>query len=211
MTFQIKDWGLKDYSEMYDAMRTFNAQRCAATSDQIWLLEHAAVYTLGLSKNKEHLLDIKDIPVIETDRGGQVTYHGPGQLIAYLLIDLEKREYKIKKLVSLIEQAVIDYLKSYNIFAERKIGAPGVYVNEEKIAALGIRVRKWRTYHGLAFNVDMDLEPFNGINPCGYSGLKCTQLSNFIEDITIQQVKEEFPEYLLKYLDLTSNLKSNVA
>ncbi len=211
MSIRVKDLGLRDYAETYDAMREFNRQRDSTTRDEIWLLEHLPVYTLGMSGKEEHLLNTKNIPVIKTDRGGQVTYHGPGQLIAYLLIDLERQPYKIKKLVSLIEQSIIDYLHEYGINAERKEKAPGVYVNGDKIAALGVRVKKGSTYHGLALNIDMDLEPFNGINPCGYKGMKCTQLSDFIEKISIQDVKQRFPKYLLKHLDKASEKLSDVA
>lgn len=211
MTMQIKDLGMQDYVETYNAMREFNDQREATTNDQIWLLEHLPVYTLGLSGKEEHLLNTKQIPVIKTDRGGQVTYHGPGQLIAYLLIDLNKRSYSIKKLVSLMEQSIINYLQDCGVVAERKVNAPGVYINEEKIAALGVRVRKGGTYHGLAINIDMDLEPFDGIDPCGYIGMKCTQLSNHVNNITLQDVKNNLPKYLLKYLDQSSEKFSDVA
>jgi lipoyl(octanoyl) transferase len=211
MSFQIKDLGLQDYEATYQAMRDFNEQRNPETVDQIWLLEHPTVYTLGLSDKKEHLLNTADIPVVKTDRGGQVTYHGPGQLIAYLLIDLKRRPYAIKKLVSLMETSVIEYLKDCGINSERKTGAPGVYINGEKIAALGVRVRKGGTYHGLALNIDMDLEPYKGINPCGYEGLVCTQVANYKSDISISDVKEKFPAYLIKYLDQSGDALSNVA
>ena len=211
MTIQISDLGLCNYAETYKKMYDFNEQRNAATPDQIWLLEHPPVYTLGLSGKTEHLLNTHDIPVVETDRGGQVTYHGPGQLIAYLLIDLKRRPYAIKKLVTLIEQALLDYLQSLAVNAQRKAGAPGVYIEDKKIAALGIRVRKGGTYHGLSLNVDMDLTPFAGINPCGYAGMECTQLSDFINGITLQQVKHDFPEYLIKHLEHRNSIYSDVA
>ena len=211
MSFQIKDLGVQDYMDTYNAMRDFNDQRDSNTEDQIWLLEHPPVYTLGLSGKREHLLNTNNIPVVETDRGGQVTYHGPGQLIAYLLIDLSQRPYAIRKLVSLMEQSIIDYLKDCGIDAKRKTGAPGVYIEGEKIAALGVRVRKGATYHGLAFNIDMDLEPFKGINPCGYEGLVCTQLIHYKKDITLAEVKMKLTDYLLKYLDQTSGSLSDVA
>lgn len=211
MTIQIKDLGIQDYVKTYDAMREFNDQRVATTRDQIWLLEHLPVYTLGLSGKEEHLLNTDNIPVIKTDRGGQVTYHGPGQLIAYLMLDLKKRPYAIKKLVSLMEQVIIDYLHDLNIKAERKPGAPGVYTEGSKIAALGVRVRKGGTYHGLAINVAMDLSPFNGINPCGYANMQCTQISSFIKGITVSEVKKGLSDHLLKHLDKTRELISNVA
>ena len=167
MTIQVKDLGMQEYMTSYDRMREFNERRDADTVDEIWLLEHPPVYTLGLAGKKGHLLNTTNIPVVETDRGGQVTYHGPGQLIAYLLIDIKQRSYSIKKFVSLIEKSIIDCLCDYEINAERISGSPGVYVNGEKIAALGVRVKKGSTYHGLALNIDMDLKPFEGINPCG--------------------------------------------
>jgi lipoyl(octanoyl) transferase len=211
MSIQVKDLGIQDYEDIYQAMREFNEQRDSSTEDQIWLLEHPAVYTLGLSDKTEHLLNTADIPVVKTDRGGQVTYHGPGQLIAYLLIDLKRRPYAIKKLVSLMEASVIEYLDYCGIKSERKTGAPGVYVNDEKIAALGVRVRKGCTYHGLALNINMDLKPFDGINPCGYKGLICTQLVNFKKDISVTEVKEKFSDYLLKHLDQSGDVLSDVA
>lgn len=211
MTIQIKDLGLQDYAETYNAMRDFNEQRDANTEDQIWLLEHPPVYTLGLAGKTEHLINTENIPVIKTDRGGQVTYHGPGQLIAYLLIDLNRRPYAIKKLVSLVEMSIIDYLQDCGLDAKRKTGAPGVYVQDEKIAALGLRVRKGGTYHGLSLNINMDLEPFNGINPCGYAGMVCTQLINYKKDITLAKAKINLSDYLLKYLDQSSDILSDVA
>jgi lipoyl(octanoyl) transferase len=211
MTIHIKRYDVRDYEETYQAMRDFNELRNAESEDEIWLLEHPPVYTLGLSDKTEHLLNTANIPVIKTDRGGQVTYHGPGQLIAYLLIDLKRRPYAIKKLVSLMESAVIQYLGDYGIKSERKIGAPGVYINGEKIAALGVRVRKGCTYHGLAINIDMDLKPYKGINPCGYKDLVCTQLANYKKDISIAEVKEKFPAYLIKYLDQANDVLSDVA
>ena len=211
MNIRVKDLGLCNYTETYDLMREFNERRNSSTRDEIWLLEHSPVYTLGISGKEEHLLNTKDIPVIKTDRGGQVTYHGPGQLIAYLLIDLNRQPYKIKKLVSLIEQSIIDYLHDCGVKADRKEKAPGVYVNNKKIAALGVRVRKGSTYHGLAFNIDMDLAPFNGINPCGYASMKCTQLSRFMNGVSILEVKKSFPGYLLKHLDQSSEKFSDVA
>ena len=201
MTIAVKDLGLCDYAETRRAMRAFTEDRHAATPDQLWLLEHPPVYTLGLAASREHLLNTAAIPVLQTDRGGQVTYHGPGQLIAYLLIDLKRRPYAVKKMVALMEQAVMDYLQSFAIEARRQPGAPGVYVAGEKIAALGVRVRKGATYHGLSLNVAMDLTPFSGINPCGYAGLRCTQLARFVAGVSLSQVKRQLPAYLIKHLD----------
>lgn len=211
MSFRIKHLGLQEYEATFQAMRDFNEKRDSDTEDEIWLLEHYPVYTLGLSDKTEHLLDTGNIPIVKTDRGGQVTYHGPGQLIVYLLIDLKRRPYAIKKLVSLIESSIIDYLEGCGVESKRKTGAPGVYVGNEKIAALGIRVRKGCTYHGLALNIDMDLKPFEGINPCGYEGLVCTQLVNYKKQVAISEVINHFPNYLIKYLDQPSNCISDVA
>jgi lipoyl(octanoyl) transferase len=211
MTIQIKDLGMRDYGETYDAMCVFNQNRDSATKDQIWLLEHSPVYTLGLAGKTEHLLNTNNIPVINTDRGGQVTYHGPGQLVAYLLIDLSRRAYSIKKFVSLIEASIIDCLSDYGIKAERLYGAPGVYVNGEKIAALGIRVKKGCAYHGLALNIDMDLMPFKGINPCGYKEMVCTHMIEHNKDITLAEVKIKLSECLVKHLDQATGIFSDVA
>ena len=211
MTIETKDLGVQEYSKIYQLMRDATASRTADSTDEIWLVEHPPVYTLGLSANREHLIDTGNIPVVETDRGGHVTYHGPGQLLAYLLIDLNRRPYKVKRFVSLIEQSIIDYLASLSIDACRQSGAPGVYVGNTKIAALGVRVKHGRTYHGLALNIDMDLQPFAGINPCGYAGLKCTQLSDHVENISLSRVKKELPPFIIGQLDQSKRLVSNVA
>lgn len=159
-------------------MRDFTARRLDATPDELWLTEHWPIYTLGQAGRPEHLLRPTDIPVAQVDRGGQVTYHGPGQVVAYTLLDLRARALTVKRLVCLLEEAVIDLLADHGVRAERRAGAPGVYANGAKIAALGLRVRGGRCYHGLALNVDMDLAPFADINPCGYAGLAITQLSD---------------------------------
>ena len=211
MTFKVKDFGRKDYIELYDLMRNFTFNRNISTEDEIWLVEHPPVYTLGLSKKIEHIIDVGNIPVVPTDRGGQVTYHGPGQLVIYLLIDLNRRSYKVKKLVSLIEASVIQYLKECSVDAERKLGAPGVYVDYCKIGALGLRIRRHCTYHGLSLNVNMDLTPFEGINPCGVKGMPSTQLINYKKDITLNKAKSGLIKYLLKFLDQSSNILNNVA
>jgi lipoyl(octanoyl) transferase len=211
MTFKVKDFGRKDYIEIYDLMRNFTLNRNTSIEDEIWLVEHPPVYTLGLSKKIEHIIDVGNIPVVSTDRGGQVTYHGPGQLVTYLLIDLNRRSYKVKKLVSLIEASVMQYLKECSVDAERKLGAPGVYVDDCKIAALGLRVRRHCTYHGLSLNVNMDLTPFEGINPCGIKGMTPTQLINYKKDITLNKAKSGLLKYLLKYLNQSSITLSDVA
>lgn len=160
-------------------MRRFTDARDTETPDEIWLLQHPPVYTLGQAGKPEHLLRDGGIPLVKIDRGGQITYHGPGQLVVYLLIDLARRRLKVRELVHLMEQALIDCLADYGLHAERRAGAPGVYVGEAKIAALGLRVRNGCSYHGLALNVDMDMTPFAWINPCGYEGLNIAQLSDF--------------------------------
>lgn len=157
-------------------MQAFTNARTAATDDEIWLLEHEPVFTLGLGGKSEHILDAGSIPVIRSDRGGQVTYHGPGQLIAYLLLDLRRLGLSAKELVNRAEQSVIDALAEAGVAARRREGAPGVYVGEAKIAALGFRIRRGCCFHGVAVNVDPDLEPFTRINPCGYAGMQATSL-----------------------------------
>ena len=173
---QIHNLGLRPYQEIWDAMRACTAARDADSADQIWLVQHPPVYTQGQAGKPEHLLAPGDIPVIQIDRGGQITYHGPGQTVMYLLLDLRRAGIGIRALVSLIEESVIGYLQELGIRAQSRIDAPGVYVDGKKIASLGLRVRGGCTYHGVALNVDMDLEPFSRINPCGLVGMQMTQL-----------------------------------
>ena len=173
----IRRLGLCDYTQTWRAMQAFTAERTAASADEIWLLQHAPVYTLGLSGHREHIHgDTGTIPVVHSDRGGHVSYHGPGQVVAYVLLDLQRARLGVKSLVRTIEQAVIDVLADYRIPAQRRAGAPGVYVSHAKIAALGLRVRRGCSYHGVALNVDMDLGPFARIDPCGYRGLELTDM-----------------------------------
>lgn len=176
---QIHNLGLRPYQEIWDAMRACTAARDADSADQIWLVQHPPVYTQGQAGKPEHLLAPGDIPVIQIDRGGQITYHGPGQTVMYLLLDLRRAGIGIRALVSLIEESVIGYLQELGIRAQSRIDAPGVYVDGKKIASLGLRVRGGCTYHGVALNVDMDLEPFSRINPCGLVGMQMTQLRDF--------------------------------
>ena len=216
MTIHIRQLGLTDYADIYRHMRDFTNQRIEdrhdlQDNDECWLLQHHPVYTLGLSGQRSHLLNTGNIPVMEADRGGQVTYHGPGQLIAYLMLNLSARPYSIKQMVACIEQAIMDYLQSLGISANRRRYAPGVYVEDKKIAALGIRVRRGYSYHGLALNVDMDLSPFSGINPCGYAGLRCTQISDYVAGINIEQAMKTLPEYVMMYLDQKELRYSDVA
>ncbi|MSP27628.1 MAG: lipoyl(octanoyl) transferase LipB [Methylococcales bacterium] len=174
----IHNLGLQDYQTVWQAMQDFTLQRNADTPDELWLVEHPAVYTLGLSGKREHLLNIGDIPVIHSDRGGQVTYHARGQVIIYTLLDIKRLNINIRQLVSLLEQAMIDTLADYGIVAIAKADAPGVYVQGKKIGSIGIRIKNNCSYHGLSFNNAMDLTPFNFINPCGYKDLKVTQLAD---------------------------------
>ena len=176
--------GPQDYVQIYQQMREFvdlRRQGLPDQLDQFWLLEHQPVFTQGINGKPEHLLDSGDIPLVQSDRGGQITYHGPGQLICYLLLDLRRRGLGVKGLVTTLEQAIIDLLASYGVAGERQSGAPGIYVAGAKIAALGLRIRHGCSYHGLSLNLDMDLEPFNRINPCGYQGLAVTQLTDLMD------------------------------
>lgn len=173
---RLRDLGRRPYPPVWRAMQAFTDARDAATADELWLVEHDPVFTLGQAGKDEHVLMPGEIPVLHVDRGGQVTYHGPGQIVLYPLLDLKRLGVGVKEYVHRIEQAMIDTLADWNIHAERRDGAPGVYVNGAKIGALGIRVRRGCTFHGLAFNVAMDLEPFRRINPCGYAGMAVTAM-----------------------------------
>jgi lipoyl(octanoyl) transferase len=178
-------------------MREFTATRDVDTADEIWLLEHPPVFTLGMAGKREHLLADVGVPVLPIDRGGQVTYHGPGQVVAYLLVDLRRCGYGVRELVRRIEQAVIDVLADYGVSGARLAGAPGAYVGGAKIAALGLRVKQGCTYHGLALNVDMDLAPFKAINPCGYAGMAVTQLKDLAPDASPAEVQAALARQLL--------------
>jgi len=176
-TLIIRNLGQQDYLPCWQAMQTFTHQRTEKTLDELWLLEHPPVFTLGQNGKRQHLLRTTHIPVHQIDRGGQITYHGPGQLIAYTLIDIKRKQLSIRQFVTRLEQSIIDLLAQEQIQAESRCKAPGVYVNDKKICSIGLRVRRGYAFHGLAFNVDMNLEPFSYINPCGHSGLAMTQLS----------------------------------
>lgn len=178
MIVLIRDLHLIDYALCLEKMRNFTHQRDINTPDEIWIVEHPPVFTQGQNGKAEHLLAPGTIPVVQSDRGGQITYHGPGQLVVYPLIDIERKKINIRELVCLLEKSVIAFLKSEGIPAKSKREAPGVYVEDKKICSIGLRIRKGRAYHGLAFNIDMDLEPFTRINPCGFSNLPITQLKN---------------------------------
>ncbi len=182
-------------------MQAFTANRSAATADEIWITEHPPVYTQGVAGKPEHLLRADSgIPLVKIDRGGQITYHGPGQLVAYLLLDLKRRNLSVRPLVRLMEAAVINLACEYGITARYRADAPGVYVNEAKIAALGLRIKNGCCYHGLALNIDMDLTPFGNINPCGYEGLAVTQLRDFGVHDSFEQVSSRLTHHLLHVL-----------
>jgi lipoyl(octanoyl) transferase len=174
-SLHIKALGMVDYEPTWRAMQRFTDERTADTLDEIWLVQHPPTFTQGQAGKPEHLINPTDIPVVKIDRGGQITYHGPGQIVAYLLLDLRRWKINVRELVRLMEQAVIDLLAEYGVAAEGREDAPGVYVGNAKIAALGLKIKKSCSYHGLSFNVDMDLSPFDNINPCGYEGLRVTQ------------------------------------
>lgn len=177
----VRRLGLMDYEPVWRAMQAFTDERDVDTPDELWLVEHPPVFTQGQAGRAEHLVAPGDIPVIQVDRGGQVTYHGPGQLVAYPLIDISRAKIGVRALVKGIEQVVIDVLKSYGVDAQLLEGAPGVYIDGVKIASLGLRIRRGKSFHGLSFNINMDLEPFQRINPCGFKGLQVTNLSAFAE------------------------------
>ncbi len=174
----IRNLGLQDYESIWQDMQRFTQNRDAETADEIWITEHLPVYTLGLNGKREHLLNTGDIPVVNSDRGGQVTYHGPGQLIIYTLLDIKRLNLSIRSLVTTLEQAMIFALEQYGIIAVARADAPGVYVNGKKIGSIGLRIKKNCSYHGLSINNHMDLRPFDHINTCGYSGLEVTQLAD---------------------------------
>jgi len=190
--------GEVDYHQTWQQMQDFTDSRQSDTQDELWFLQHPSVYTLGKNGKIEHVLNPAGIPVVNSDRGGQVTYHGPGQIVVYTLLDLNRLKIGVRDLVTLIEQTVIELLASYEINAYDKREAPGVYVNDAKIAALGLRVRKGCSFHGLALNVDMNMEPFSRINPCGYEGLEVTQIKDFVEDINVADVVGNLQQKLLK-------------
>ncbi|TXT25112.1 MAG: lipoyl(octanoyl) transferase [Gallionellaceae bacterium] len=192
--------GLVEYQPTWRAMKDFTAARATGTQDEIWMVQHPPVYTLGQAGKPEHLLCPGEIPVVRTDRGGQITYHGPGQVVAYLLLDLRRRKINVRQLVRLMEQAVINLLAQHGVAAQSREGAPGVYVGEEKIAALGLKIRNGCCYHGLALNVDMDLTPFARIHPCGYAGLRVTQVSDVGISVSLAALERRLAQNLLALL-----------
>jgi len=198
---EVRRLGRVDYEPTWHAMQEFTAARTPETPDELWVVEHRPVFTLGQAGNPEHLLRDVGIPVVKIDRGGQVTYHGPGQVVIYLLLDLQRLKIKVRELVTAIEQAIIDFLAEQGATAGRRAGAPGVYVGDAKIAALGLRIKNGCSYHGLSLNVDMDLSPFAAINPCGYAGLKVTQTSELGIPLNLAEAGELLCRHLWQQLD----------
>ena len=198
----ITRWlGRVDYAPTLAAMQRFTDERNAETADEIWLLEHPPVFTLGMAADRAHVLAAGDIPVVQTDRGGQVTYHGPGQLVVYPLVDIRRSGVSVRALVQHLEQSVIELLRPHGIAAQGRRDAPGVYVQGRKLASVGMRIRRGASYHGLAFNVNMDLEPFSRINPCGYAGLQMTQLAALgSPDASVESVGQAFAPFLQQAL-----------
>lgn len=205
----IRHLNQEPYESIWQAMRVFTDTREPQTVDEIWLVEHPPVYTLGQNGQFIHILNPGEIPVVKTDRGGQVTYHGPGQLMAYVLIDIKRLHLGVRQLVSILEESVIALLSDYGISAQLRCNAPGVYVQGAKICSVGLRIRRGCSYHGLALNVGMDLMPFQGINPCGYEGLRMTQLSDLGIYTTPQEIGPKLARYLEEKLGYTSSLFTN--
>ena len=202
---RVRRLGRVEYAPTFAAMQEFTATRTAETTDELWIVEHPPVFTLGQAGKPEHLLRDIGIPLVQIDRGGQVTYHGPGQVIIYLLLDLNRRQLKVRELVRHIEQAVIDLLAAHGVTAERHTNAPGVYVAGAKIAALGLRIRRGCSYHGVALNVQMDLSPFAAINPCGYPGLAVTQTHDLGLTLTPDTAADELTRHLFLQLQPTDD------
>ena len=200
---RVRQLGRRDYASVWQAMRAFTDARAEDTADELWLLEHTPVFTLGQAGREEHLLDPGDIPVIKVDRGGQVTYHGPGQLVAYLLLDLRRAGLGVRRLVGLLEQAVIELLADYGVRACARADAPGVYVDGRKLASLGLRVRRGCSFHGLALNLGMDLAPFGRIDPCGYPGLEVTRLADLGGPTQVDRVGRDLAAKLAGLLNFT--------
>jgi len=199
----VREIGLVEYLPTWQAMQHFTNNRGPQTADEVWLLQHLPVFTQGQAGKAEHLLLPGDIPVVQADRGGQVTYHGPGQLVGYLLLDVRRLGFGVRELVNRIEHSLIDLLAGYGVEAAAKPDAPGVYVDGAKIASLGLRIRNGRSFHGLALNVDMDLEPFQRINPCGYAGLKMTQLRDLVGPVDFAEVMGRLRGELVQQLGYT--------
>ncbi|CBJ82339.1 lipoyl(octanyl)-acyl carrier protein: protein transferase [Xenorhabdus bovienii str. Jollieti] len=199
-TVILRQLGIQPYEPVSDAMHQFTEQRTAETSDEIWLVQHEKVFTQGQAGKAEHVLTPGEIPVIQSDRGGQVTYHGPGQQIMYVLVDLKRAKIGVRQLVTAIENAVIETLAHFGVEAHARPDAPGVYVQNNKICSLGLRIRKGCSFHGLALNIAMDLQPFLRINPCGYAGMQMTQLSDLAAEVTVEDVQPVLVEKFCRIL-----------
>ena len=198
---KIVKLGTREYAPVFEEMKAFNANRTADTEDELWVVEHPAVFTQGLAGKPEHLLASSDIPVAQIDRGGQITYHGLGQLVVYTLIDFKRRKTSVRHIVSALENAIIATLAQYNIQSTNDPNRPGVYVGERKIASLGLRIKNGSVYHGLALNVNMDLEPFHQINPCGYAGLEMTQIADYVQPApSLDEVADKLTAHLMREL-----------
>jgi len=198
----IREFGLQPYEPVWHAMQEFTNMRDESTPDEIWFTEHEKVFTLGLNTAAEHLLETGDIPVVQIDRGGQVTYHGPGQLMIYTLIDLRRAGLGVRDLVTALEQCVVDLAAEYGIEAESRSDAPGVYVDGVKLASVGLRIRRGASFHGMALNVDADLEPFSRINPCGFKGLELTDLARLGADSNLSVVRDRLLPHLMRHLKM---------
>ncbi len=199
----VRQLGLQDYQEIWHKMQEFTDNRNAETTDEIWLVEHHPVFTQGQAGKPEHLLQSSNIPIVQSDRGGQITYHGPGQQVMYVLIDIKRHEHlNVRQLVTALEQSVVETLADYGIEGYPKPDAPGVYIDGKKICSLGLRIRKGCSFHGLAFNINMDLNPFHYINPCGYAGLEMCQLADFIgkEEATLDKVSPKLIKHFAELL-----------
>jgi lipoyl(octanoyl) transferase len=199
----VRHLGLVEYEPTWRAMQRFTEERTQETPDEIWFLEHPPVFTLGMNAKREHVLAPGDIPVVQIDRGGQVTYHGPGQLVVYPLIDLRRAKLGIRELVTALEVSVINYVATFGVTAECRRNAPGVYVDGAKVASVGIRVRRGASFHGIAMNVNLDLEPFNRINPCGYAGLQMTRVADLGGARNVEEAIREFEPHILQALEPT--------
>ena len=201
-TITVRNLGLQDYEPLWRAMQRFTDTRTPETADEIWFTEHPPVFTLGINAKREHLLATGDIPIVQIDRGGQVTYHGPGMLMIYPLIDLKRLGLGVRDLVTALEQSVVDLAACYGIDARARPDAPGVYAGDSKFASVGLRIRRGASYHGMALNVRVDLEPFLRINPCGYAGLEMTDLATLGGDSNLDAVRDKLLPHFLEHLRL---------
>ena len=212
---RLRHFGQLPYDDVYQAMQRYTAQRDGSACDELWLLQHPSVFTQGQAGKPEHLLFTGDIPVVQSDRGGQVTYHGPGQIVGYVLFDIKRADYGVRDLVSAIENAIIDVLADYGISARARPDAPGVYVGDAKIAQLGLRIKRGCSYHGLSLNVDMDMEPFLRINPCGYQGMEVICMRQLLNDKTpgIDEVEAKLAAAIASQLntEITDSVPATLA